>query len=102
MEKKGSEETNLVKDFMQNTGKSLDDVLESKYFQAQLKEVREEKATKDATPSGTKRAGQSASDSVEYWITKGELPPVNQRELRIKVVNARMEKEKNKNMFFDS
>ncbi|MFA6897241.1 MAG: hypothetical protein WCQ96_03075 [Patescibacteria group bacterium] len=99
---KGSDEITLVKDFMQNTGKSLDDVLDSKYFQSELKELRDEKATKAAMPTGKNRSGQVTSDSVEYWLAKGELPPVDQRELRIKVVNARIAKEKNKGMFFNS
>jgi len=98
---KGSEETNLVKEVMSATGKSLDEVLESRHFQAELKGLREDKATKDAIPPGSKRSGQSQANEVEYWIAKGELPPADQRELRTKVVNARIKIQKDKNIFTD-
>lgn len=96
---KGTEEINLVKDIMQNTGKTLDEVLESKYFQSELQELRSEIATKNAIPSSSKRSNQSSDDTVEYWLAKGELPPESERELRLKVVNARLKKETNTNVF---
>lgn len=99
---KDSDEVALVKDIMSNTGKSLDDVLESKYFQAELKEMRDTKKTEKATPPGTKRTGQSAADTVEYWLAKGELPPTSERKLRQDVVNARINQEKDKNHFTDN
>lgn len=96
---KESDEMEFVRDVMKETGKSLDAVVGSKYFQAELKDRREDKATQDATPKGSKRSGQSAANTVEYWIAKGELPPKDQTELRRKVVNARITKETNKSMF---
>lgn len=96
---KEADEVALVKDIMASTGKSLDDVMESKYFQAELKEMRDAKLTANALPSGTKRTGQSAQSTVEYWIAKGELPPASDRELRQKVVNARIKSEKVTNVF---
>lgn len=98
---KGSEEYDLVKDFMENTGKDLESIVESKFFQSELKELREAKRTEDATPKGTKRSVQSSKDSVDYWLAKGELPentPENQ-ELRRKVVNARYERESKSSHF---
>ncbi len=99
---KEADEIALVKDMMANTGKTLDDVIGSKYFQSELSEMRELRATSAATPKGSKRNGQSAQDSVEYWIAKGELPPASERELRQKVVNARMKAETNKSVFTDN
>lgn len=96
---KDADEINLVKDIMANTGKSLDDVLASKYFQSEIKELRDEKLATSAMPNGSGRSGQSAQDTVDYWIAKGELPPASERELRIKVVNARLKKETNTNIF---
>lgn len=98
---RGADEIKLVKEFMSNTGKDLDSVVESKHFKAELEEMRELKKTADATPSGNKRTGQSARDSVDYWIAKGELPPVSEAELRRKVVNARMKKETSKSVFYN-
>jgi len=83
----------------QKTGKTLDELLDSKYFQAELKEKREERESQEAIPSGTKRTSGSARDSVEYWIAKGELPPADQVELRRKVVKAKVDAERNKSHF---
>lgn len=99
---KGGDEMALVSEIMANTGKSLDDVIESKYFKAELKELRDVKSTDNAVVSGSKRSSQSTRDTVEYWIGKGELPPKEQRELRQKVVNARYTAEKSKNVFYNS
>lgn len=96
---KEAKEVKLVKDFMKNTGKDLDAVIESKYFQAELKELREAKATTDAVPKGQKRSGQTSRDSVDYWVAKGELPPASEVELRRKVVNAKMAAQKGGNNF---
>lgn len=99
---KGSDEFNLVREYIANTGKSLEEVLESKHFQNDLKDLRDEKSVKEALPNGTKRAGGAARDSVEYWIAKGELPPVSDPELRRKVVNAKIQTKKNSGMFYNS
>lgn len=92
----------MVLEAISTTGKTLEQVLDSKYFQAELKETRELEATKNAIPEGTKRSSASAKDSVEYWVAKGELPPADQRELRTKVVNARISSEKDKSTFSDN
>jgi len=96
---KGAEEMSIVQDIMKSTGKDLDAVLESKYFQAELKELRSLKASEAAIPDGSKRSGQQTRDSVEYWIAKGELPPADQIELRRKVVNAKIASHSVKNVF---
>jgi hypothetical protein len=88
----------IVQEAIDNTGKSLDDILESKWFQAELKEKRETDATKAAIPAGTKRVVGQARDSVEYWIAKNELPKDNE-ELARKVVNARIKAETQKSKF---
>ena len=94
---KGSKEMELVESIVKETGKTIEQVIESKYFQAELKEIRDLKTTEDATPKGSKRTGQSAKDTVGYWIAKGELP--TDRKLRQEVVNARIKKETNKDVF---
>jgi uncharacterized membrane protein YgaE (UPF0421/DUF939 family) len=82
------DEVELVQDIMKETGKPLEKVLESKYFQSELKEMRETKATKEATPSGTKRPGANNPQSVEYWLAKGELP--KDAALKGKVIDAKI------------
>lgn len=98
---KGDDESSLVKDIMANTGKNLKEVINSKYFQAELKEMRDLRATAEAIPQGKNRNGQSAQSTVDYWIAKGELPPASEVDLRRKVVNARIERESKKNVFYN-
>jgi uncharacterized membrane protein YgaE (UPF0421/DUF939 family) len=95
------DEVSLVEDLMKETGKSLEQVLESKFFQHELKELRDARATKEATPSASKRAGQSPRSEVDYWLAKGELPPADQPELRREYVNKKMAKASNVNRFTD-
>lgn len=93
VEKISGKEVELVETFIKNTGKTLDEVLENKYFLAELKEMRDLAATDDATPENGKRGNGTGKDSVEYWLAAGKLPPMEQVELRRKVVNAKMKKE---------
>ena len=79
---------------MKQTGKSLKDVVASKYFQAELKERQEARQVEKATPSASRRSASSPQTEVDYWIKKGELPPADQVELRRAVVNAKMGKAK--------
>lgn len=92
-------EYEFVSEVMASTGKSLDEVLEAKYFQAELKERRELQASKDALPTASKRSTQSSRDKVDYWIAKGEMPPADQVELRREYVNAKIKQEENKAKF---
>lgn len=96
---KGADEVALVKQFMENTGKSLDDIVENAYFQQELKGLRETRETKEAIPSGAKRTGQSSRNEVDYWLAKGELPPEDQPELRRAYVNARIARESSESIF---
>lgn len=95
---KGEEELALLKDYLDN-GKTLEDLADNKHFQNDLKDLREVKATKDATPSSSKRSGNTAKDSVDYWLAKGELPPSDQPDLRRQVVNAKIARQKSANPF---
>ena len=95
------DEVALVEEIKKETGKSVEEVLESRYFQTELKTMREDRATKEATPSGTKRSGQTSQSDVEYWLAKGELP--SDPALKLKVVNAKIAREKSqKGAFSDT
>lgn len=96
------DEMKLARDFMLNTGKSLDEVVENKYFMAELNETRELKKTQDATPMGSKRTGASSMDSVDYWLAKDEMPPAGNVALQREWVNAKMKKEQTKGKFYNS
>lgn len=97
---KEDDEQELARSIMEDTGKTLKDVVKSNYFKSELKDLRDEKAAADALPS-SKRTGQSSPSSVEYWIAKGQLPPntPENRELRQKVVDARIKKEEGGSVF---
>lgn len=90
----------FVKEVMDSTGKDIDAVLGSKFFQAELKERKDLRMSEAATPSGSKRAGNTTRDQVDYWLAKGELPPDPM--LRRQVVNARIKSEENKSQFTDT
>lgn len=79
--------------------KDVDVLLENEYFKAKLEKQRELTKTADATPSG-KRSGGVATDSVEYWMAKPieEVP----KDMRAKVVNARLKQSESKGVFYDS
>lgn len=93
------DEVALVESFMKDTGRNLDQVLANKVFQAELKEMRELAATEQATPKGTNRSGTATRDTVDYWLAKGELPPVSDAALRTKVVNAKIARERSGSQF---
>lgn len=97
-----SDEIALARDIKKETGKDIEDVLESRYFKAELKAMREEKQAQDALPSSSKRTSTSSMKSVEYWIAKGEMPPASEPSLRTAYVNAKMANTKRANMFSDN
>lgn len=101
---KGADEIALVNKLKKETGRDVDSLIESSYFKSELKDLRETRASAEATPKGTKRSAALSTDSVEYWIKKGELPPKDNIELRRAVVNAKMGTDKNKNtpVFYNS
>lgn len=93
------EELGFIKKMMEKTGMSLKETIADEYVQNRIAGMRETKATKDATPSSTKRSATSGKDTVDYWLAKGELPPADQVQLRRDVLNARIKKESQKGMF---
>ena len=96
---KGSDEYKLAQDFVKNTGKSWDEVVENKYFLQELEDFREVKRTGNSAPKSRGKTSNMSQDSIEFWLAKpfGELP--DDFELRKKVVNARRQKSKNTGMF---
>lgn len=96
---KGEDEIKLAKQYMSETGKTLEQVLDSKFFKSDLEEMRELSKTRNATPE-SRRSGTVPTDSVDYWMTKPieEVP----QEMRIKVVNKRLEQSNSKGVFYNS
>ena len=102
---KGEDEIELAKRIISETGKSEREVVGMKYFQSELKELRDARATKDALPSSSKRSTTTQRDSVDYWLAKlengGKLFDIPDVKLRREVVNARMARGKQTNHFTD-
>jgi hypothetical protein len=98
---KTKEEREYLKDAQQVSGLDLQDLLTKPFIQAELKALRDAKSTLEAVPSASKRTtpGQSGKDTVDYWIKKDELPPVEQMELRRKVLNQKIHKEREGSKF---
>lgn len=97
-----AEEFDFVETVMRETGKDVDGILASNYFQAELKERREAKAVNNAVPSNIPgRNNEPASNKVDYWIKKGELPPSTpeNQKLRREIVNERYKMEKSAHQF---
>lgn len=96
---KGSKEFDFVKNELRQAGQSLDALLENDYFKQRLTSFREINKTSEATPTG-KRSGGVATDSVDYWLTKPieEVP----KDMRPKVVNAKLAQSNSKGVFYNS
>lgn len=99
---KGSDELSLVKSEVERSSLTLDELIDNPYFQGRLTTLREARATKEATPSGTKRSQVSTKDSVEYHIEKYKNKQMELSdmpfEMRGKVLTA-VRKEKTNNPF---
>ena len=94
-----SKEFDFVKtEFKQSGLKDIDSLLDNDYFKSRLDNFRKLSKTAEATPTG-KRSGGVPTDSVEYWMSKPieEVPA----DMRIKVVNKRLEKENGKGVFYN-
>jgi len=96
------DEVDLVQSIMKETGKDVEDVLESRYFKAELKAMREDKTAEDAIPSSSKRSSNSNRNSVDYWLAKGEMPPAGESKLRQDYVNAKINKARTSSQFSDN
>ena len=88
------DEVELVKKMMEETGKEIDVLIETKYFKSELEELRDKKTTEKATSDirGGK-GGTKASDSPEYWIAKGVPPTTEQvpdKKTRVAIARAMM------------
>lgn len=93
-------EFDFVKNEMKSSGfKDVDSLLENDYFKSRLENFRNLNKTAVATPKGSRSAG-IPTDDVSYWMAKPiEEVPVD---MRIKVVNAKLAKEKSKGVFYNS
>lgn len=88
-----TEEFDFVTQELSQFGGELEALLSNNYFKSRLEDQRQEKTTDKAIPNSKRRSSQSSSDTVDYWLAKGELP--DDFELRKEVVKARRKRESN-------
>jgi hypothetical protein len=89
------------------SGLELRELMGKSWVQAELKERKGQRTAEDATPTGSKGAGNAGRDSVDYWVSKitqgkASIKDIPDRQLRFKVVNARQKAATDKNTFYDS
>lgn len=89
---KAPKEEALVKEWIKDTGKTLENVLGNKRFQAELAELREATTTQDAIPSSANRSQAQSQSDVAYWLTQpfSKVPA----DMRMKVIEARKKADK--------
>ena len=88
------DEIGLVKKLMEETGKEIDVLIETKYFKSELEELRAKKTIEKATSDIKGGRGETkAVNTPEYWIAKGTPPTAEQvpdRKTRAKIARAMM------------
>lgn len=92
------DEVKLAKDLQSETGMSIDKLLSSKYFKAELEDLRTSRANAEATTgvNGDQGGSKSAKDTAAYWIAKGEYPTreqVSDKSVRAEIRKAFVDKE---------
>jgi len=85
------EEQSVIFKAMERTGDDLESVVTDEFVQGKIQKLRNDREAQEATPDNSGgRSGSPASDSVDYWIERGELPPKDEKpELRKEVVKER-------------
>ena len=82
------EELGHLQDTMQRTGYEMEELMNKKWFTAELEEKRTERTTTEADPSSSNRTGSSSADKVDYWLAKQQVPPADKPTLRLEYFNA--------------
>ena len=90
---KDADEISLVTEKAKELGIDPLKLVKGGYADTMLKEHRQAKADALANPGTQSRGGVNKTDSVEFWIAKGELPPADKVELRRKVVKSKQAKQ---------
>lgn len=102
---KNEKEIALANKLKAETGMDMEKLLNSKYFQLELEELRTELANANAS-SDVKGdgSGGNAKQTSAYWIAKGEYPSKEQvpdRTVRAEIRSALMNKEKEGGKFYN-
>lgn len=74
----------------------LEQVMNNPYFKSQLDQKRAENEAREASPDGGQGSSSGGQTSVDYWVKKGGLPPLDGTDERIRLRAAIVEARKNK------
>lgn len=89
------DEIDIFRKIMLKTGMSAREAIKDDYALAKVKALREDKEVKDATPSSTRRSGNSQTNDIGIALARyeatGKLP--DDFALRSAIINAKTEKE---------
>ena len=101
-----SDDQDLVLKEAKRLDLSVEDILKEDYMKGKLKTLSTQREAEAGMPDGSGKKGGGTKNSVEYWVDRTNKDgayenPVNDPDLTIKVVNARMEKERKKQEFPD-
>lgn len=101
------DDIDFLKKTIEETGKPQQVVLNSKWFQAELAERREAKATEEAIPTSTKRSSTPTGDDVgilaeKVSMGKMTLKDIKDHDLRIKVTNQMINQSNDGRPFYNS
>lgn len=79
----------------------LTEVLQMEHVKSRLQASRDQREALSGTPKGTGRSGGKTQHDVDYWLSKdGDERPAD-HELAVKVLKAKMAKERSANKFSD-
>lgn len=89
----------IVQDEAQRLKLPLTDVLQMEHIKSKLEAAKSQREAQAGMPKGRGSSSGKTQQDVDYWLAKGETP--DDLEMAEKVINARINKEKNTNMFSD-
>lgn len=96
------DDLNYIKTIKEKSGEPLRKIIEDDYVVEHLRTMKEERMVQNAIPSSQRRAPAILKNTVDYWLAKGELPPMDQVQLRRDVLNERINRERQKSKFTDN
>ena len=97
---KASEQQDYVFEQAKKLKVDVSEIVNDDYHKSKLKAISDKLAVQGNMPKGGGTGGGGASDSVEYWLAKDELPP--DQELAEKVVEAKKKKDSGSKQFSDT
>ena len=88
----------IVQDEANRLKLPLTDVLQMEHIKTRLAQNNDSRVAQDGMPKGSGRKGGASKNDVDYYLAHPDETPDN-LELHEKVINAKMKKETNSNMF---